>query len=230
MKAGSAYYVEDCTPRVRLIVLDTVNTAGDYQGSIGARQAAWLEEQLAEVHSRHLDRQGRWVHTTQEDRLVVIVSHHGLSTLINNRAHSHREADYPRLLATEVEAILHRFPNVILWVNGHTHRNLINPRADETEKTGGFWEITTSSLIDWPCQARLVELVSNGDGTLSIVSTMVDHAAPANPEDADGLFRLAAMHRELASNDPHLGLRHLKEGSVLDRNVELIIPAPFELQ
>jgi hypothetical protein len=34
---------------------------------------------------------------------------------------------------------------------------------------------------------------------------MVDHAVLADPGSADGLLQLAAIHRELAANDPHCG-------------------------
>lgn len=43
----------------------------------------------------------------------------------------------------------------------------------------GFWEISTASHIDFPQHARILELVDNGDGTLSIFGTLVDHPAPA---------------------------------------------------
>jgi hypothetical protein len=200
--SGTAYYVDDRYPPVRLIALDTVNPGGHYQGSIGAAQLAWLEKRLAEVHSRYRDVRGRTVATGHADRLVVILSHHGLPTLTNDRVAAEGENDLPRVLGPELEATLHRFPNVILWVNGHTHRSAVRPRPDPKGWSAGFWEVTTASLIGWPCQARLVEIVANGNGTLSLLCTMVDHAAPPDPAWADGLWQLAAIHRELAANDP----------------------------
>jgi hypothetical protein len=134
------------------------------------------------------------------------------------------EQDLPRILGPDVEALLHRFPNVVLWVNGHTHRNTVTPRPDPT---GGFWEVTTASLLDWPGQARLIELTDNGNGTISIFCTMIDHAAPPDPREADGLWRLAAIHRELAANDPHDGIAAGNQGTPADRNVELLLMAPF---
>jgi len=257
---GTAYYVDDRYPRVRIIVLDTVNMSGHYQGSIGAAQFVWLECRLAEVHSRYWDARGSLVESGNEDRLVVVCSHHGLTTLINDLAvpdERHEVAtDLPRVLGPEIESLLHRFPNVILWVNGHTHRNAVRPRPDPRGRhpsrpgttprgypvwhpqghpslrrdTRGFWEVTTSSLIDWPCQARTVEIVSNGNGTLSVFCTMVDHAAPPDPRSADGLLRLASIHRELAANDPHAGIASGRQGELSDRNVELVMAAPFPLE
>jgi hypothetical protein len=56
---------------------------------------------------------------------------------------------------------------------------------------------------------------------------MVDHAAPPDPASADDVFRLAAIHRELAANNPHGGAASGLQGQPADRNVELVIPAPF---
>jgi metallophosphoesterase (TIGR03767 family) len=229
LAGGTAYYVDDCHDRFRIVVLDTVNAGGDFPGSIGARQLAWLEARLIEVHARHLDPGGRIVQTGNENRLVIIASHHGKVSLTNGLVNLDREDDLPRVLGLEVEALLHRFPNVILWVNGHTHYNTVRPRIDPAGRSGGFWEVTTASLIDWPCQARLVEIFDNRDGTLSILCTVIDHAAPPAPDSADGLWRLAAIHRELAANDPHGGVPAGTAGEASDRNVELVIGTPFEL-
>jgi hypothetical protein len=89
--------------------------------------------------------------------------------------------------------------------------------------------VTTSSLIEWPCQGRTVEIVANRDGTLSVVCTMIDHAGPPDPAGIDGVLRLASIHRELAANDPHCGVASRQSGNAADRNVELVIPAPFPL-
>ncbi len=225
----STFYVDDRHDGIRLVVLDTVNAGGNYHGSIGAAQLAWLESRLAEVHSRYFDAAGRRVRCAAADRLVVLISHHGVDSLSNDMVTSGGERDLPRVLGPEIEALVHRFPNVVLWVNGHTHVNTVKPRPDPTGRSAGFWEVTTSSLMDWPCQARLLEVVSNGDGTLSLLCTMVDHAAAIDPADESGVLRLAAIHRELAANDPLCGIKSNQAGSPLDRNVDLVLPAPFPL-
>jgi hypothetical protein len=230
LAGGAGCYVDDSHPPVRLIVLDTVNPGGHYLGSVGAGQLAWLEERLAEVSSRYWDTQGRAINIDNEDRLVVIASHHGIESLVNDRPGAEGMDDLPRLLGPAVEACLHRFPNVALWINGHTHQNRIVPRHDPAGRTAGFWEVTTGSLLDWPCQTRLVELVWNGDGTLSILCTMIDHPAPADPGEAGGIDHLAALHRELAANDPYAGIASAKGGRPEDRNAELVWPLPASLR
>jgi metallophosphoesterase (TIGR03767 family) len=229
----TAYYVHDGFPGVRFVVLDTANPGGFYQGSIGSRQAAWLEERLAEVHGSHAGADGRPVVTGNDDRLVVICSHHGLETLTNDLAFADAGADedldLPRLLAPDVRAMLHRYPNVVLWLSGHTHEHRAYPRPDPNGGAG-FWEVSTGAIADWPVQSRVVELVDNGDGTLSIFCTLVDHLAPPDPSGADGVLRLASIHRELAANDPHRGASSDAAGGAADRNVELVLPMPASLR
>lgn len=222
---GTAYYVDDSILNVRIITLDSTNPAGAHDGSIGARQMAWLERRLHEVHSCHLDHLGRWVDGDGPDRLVVLASHHGADTLTNPTAGRESDpcGDEPRLLAPDLLRVLHRFGNVILWLNGHVHRHTVRPHAGPT---GGFWEVTTAAVMDWPCQSRLVEVLENGDGTLSIVCTVLDHAAPLRSSRLDGLLDLAAWHRELAANDPTSVSGAAGRGDRPDRNVELVLGDP----
>ncbi|MGH2738904.1 MAG: TIGR03767 family metallophosphoesterase [Actinomycetota bacterium] len=230
-ESGLAYYVLDEYPGLRMIVLDTTNPGGFAEGSIGAAQLAWLEEQLTEVHSRFYDADGTLQETRNQDQLVVLFSHHGLGTLnnpvITPDPFTPEQNDLPRIMAPEIETLVHRFPNVVLWVVGHTHRNEVVARPDPDGRTNGFWEVTTSAIMDWPCQTRLIEILANDNSTLSIFGTMVDHGGPADPEEAGGLGRLASIFREVSSNDPQAGIDGVAQGKRKDRNVELVIPVPF---
>jgi metallophosphoesterase (TIGR03767 family) len=230
LRNGTAYYAYDGVPGIRMLVLDTSNPGGFADGSIGARQGAWLEERLEEVHSRSVDRAGGTVTRSAEDRLVAVFSHHGLETMTNASTAENPfdpdGRDEPRLLAPDVRDILHRFGNVVVWVNGHTHEHRVHARRDPYRRTAGFWEVSTGAVMDWPSQARLIELVDNGDGTLSIACTLVDHAGPPDPAAAEDPWRLASIHRELAANDPELGSASRAAGGPDDRNVELVVPMP----
>jgi len=222
---GPAAYVHD-TEHVRIITLDTTNPGGYQHGSIGPRQLAWLEDRLREVHGRHLDVDGRWVRTSAQDRLVVICSHHGTTTLTNTvdaAGPDEVDPDLPRLLADALTAVLHRYPNVVAWLSGHVHRHQVRAHPGPT---GGFWEIVTASVMEWPSQARSLDLVDNADGTLSIVSTLLDHDAPVRPAGTATVLELAAWHRELAVNDPTSVAGSGAVGTPLDRNVELLVPDP----
>jgi metallophosphoesterase (TIGR03767 family) len=200
------YNVHD-TPGVRFITLDTVCAAGGADGSIDPVQLHWLERRLEEVHSRFSTRDGSVVRSRTDDRLVVILSHHGFDSLRNPRADA---------LADELLTLLLRFDNVVLWLNGHVHANRITPHAGR-QGTRGFWEVTTSSVVDWPCQGRIVELFDAGKGKLAIACTMVDHEGAG----------LAALHRELAANVPFNGFDSGREGTPTDRNAVLLLPARF---
>ncbi|HTW09602.1 MAG TPA: TIGR03767 family metallophosphoesterase [Acidimicrobiales bacterium] len=230
LETGTAYGCSDIDGPVpvRVILLDTTNLDGNFEGSIGQRQARWLEERLAEAHSWYWGSDGRRVITGARDRLVIVASHHGLDTMVNRRQDPRGlEDDHPRLTEAGVRRLLHSFGNVVLWLNGHRHRNHVQAREDSSHRTSGFWEVSTAALADWPCQSRLVELVASDERELLILCTMLDSDVPADPAHAERLERLASLHRELAANDPFAGTGRGSEGRPQDRNAALRLPAPF---
>jgi hypothetical protein len=186
---------------------------------------------LLACSTRHLTPDGTLAEGAGTDRYVVIFSHHTAATMGNWLTVPGER----RVLGPAVRDLLLRFPNVVLWVNGHTHVNEVVPhsRHPEWPVPGGFWELNTASHVDWPQQARLVELVHNGDGTLSVFGTIIDHAAPASAPTAPAEpLELAALSRELGLNDWQSRTRAVpgadgRRGTVADRNVELLLPAPF---
>ena len=203
---GTAYYTFEAGQGdlVRFIVLDSVNENGGAEGSLDQAQFAWLQQQLAAA----------------TDRLVVIASHHTSWTMDNALA----GASGARVQGDAVVSELLAHDNVIAWVNGHTHRNEV--RAHTRSGGGGFWEINTAAHVDWPQQSRIIEVVDNHDGTLSIFTTMVDHGAPLRAGTVlDGPMKLAALGRLLALNDPQERTDG-RRGHRRDRNVELLLPAP----
>jgi metallophosphoesterase (TIGR03767 family) len=238
LNLGTAYYAFD-RGLVRGVVLDTVNPNGYSEGSIDPDQLAWLEREL-QAHSRSWIKADGNVHRgSARNRLIVIFSHHTIDTMTNPI----RGADDPRerILGTEVRALLLRYPNVVLWVNGHTHVNSVtaHPRAAGAAVPGGFWEVNTASHIDFPQQARLVELADNGDGTLSVFGTIVDSDAPLTPPASIAApAALASYARELSANDwqerpaapEAAGRPDGRRGKREDRNVELLVRAPFKIK
>ncbi len=89
--------------------------------------------------------------------------------------------------------------------------------------------------MDWPINSRLLEVMDNKDGTLSIFGGVIDHGGrldtPARGADASGFTeeQLAAIAREFSYNDPQVGGKDKNLGGTgkpQDRNVELLIPDP----
>lgn len=228
--AGDTWWSRPEGEHVQVIGLDTCNHTDGVDGSLGPRQRAWLEDELAACHTRWLDADGGWREGPGPDRLVVLASHHTTWTMSNT---VDDEADPGRrALGPEVEALLDRFPNVVLWLNGHTHMHQVVSHARSTG--GGWWEVNTASGVDFGQQGRTVELFANGDGTLSIVATVIDHAGPPRVRHRrDGRWtvaELASVSRELALNDAAWGDPLDLLGDATDRNVELPLPAPFALR
>ncbi|RFS83243.1 TIGR03767 family metallophosphoesterase [Actinomadura spongiicola] len=217
LRDGTAHYAFD-RGVVRGLVLDTVNPSGYSEGSLDRKRFAWLEAELKAGSRRYFAADGSVVEHKATDRLFVLFSHHPIESLDNPLGGD-------RVLGDEVRALLLRYPNVILWVNGHTHRNRVIPHA--REGTGGFWEVNTAAHIDFPQHSRIVELADNRDGTLSIFTTILDSACPASHDDRlTDTVRLASLARELAANDWQERDEN-RRGDTADRNVELLVPTPF---
>lgn len=202
---GTAYYHFD-KGDVRFIVMDTVNPNGYADGSLDQTQFTWLSNLLAQ----------------STDKVVMVFSHHTSDTMGNPLVLTGGDLE-PRVLGGAVLTELLSHPQVVAWINGHTHTNKITPRV--RTGGGGLWEITTASHIDWPQQARIIEIADNDDGTLSIFTTMVDHAGPASNGSLANPVQLASLARELAANDwhDHSG----GTGAPEDRNVELLVGNPL---
>ncbi|WP_432927336.1 TIGR03767 family metallophosphoesterase [Microbispora sp. CA-135349] len=198
LDSGSLDYLFRIADGVVGISLDTTDRGGDYRGSVGSRQLAWLERTL-KAHA---------------DDVALIFSHHpswAMTNLTPNPARAHEK----RHGGQELLATLKRHRNVAAWINGHSHFNKIVPH-------GGFWEISTASHIDYPQLARVVELADNHDGTLSLFTTLVESAAPRRTDFTDlSQSGLAALYRELSFNSP--GMRGTLAGLTADRNTELLL-------
>ncbi|HEX5620780.1 MAG TPA: metallophosphoesterase [Solirubrobacteraceae bacterium] len=101
--------------------------------------------------------------------------------------------------------LLDRTPRVAAVVRGNSHRNAIAPRD-------GYWLISTSSLADFPQQARMFRLREAPGGAV-LETWMVDH-------DGHGL---AGVARELAYLDAQGGRPQEFAGRPTDRNMRLFV-------
>ena len=219
-------YAFEVAPGITGVVLDT---GGYNAGSIGSEQISWLERTLDGLSSRSFDASGTEVRRDVDDHVVIVFSHFTIETMTGSIPDPARPGDR-RAKGDEVVALLHRYPNVVAWVNGHTHTNAVRAVPDPSGRGGGFWQVTTASHIDWPQHSRIIEIVDNDDGTLSLLCTMVEHAAPVLADyDGSDVASLASISRELSANNDVDGADH-RLGPPEALNVELALKAPFDLR
>ncbi|AZI59115.1 TIGR03767 family metallophosphoesterase [Nakamurella antarctica] len=206
----TAYYRYD-HQQITVLVLDTVNEHGGWQGSIEPGQLAWLESELVSADA--------------EKRYIVLASHHTSEDLVNDTVSPGAPR---RVLGAEFAAALEGHPCLILWLNGHTHISRVTAHPGRHP----WWEVTTPSLIDFPQQGRIVEVLRADNAVLTIATTMLDHSGELPWSGAtDSVLAIAGLSRELAANDsqwrvPDLSL-HVGGGTAADRNVLLHLVDPY---
>jgi hypothetical protein len=108
------------------------------------------------------------------------------------------------------------YPNILFSLVGHAHVHGVT--ALEPPTGHAFWEVMTSALVDWPAEARIIEIWDEGAGAVMLRATAVDFATDGDP--------LAAEGRSLGVSDFVSGWAGDGRGTSDDRNVELWISAP----
>jgi hypothetical protein len=242
VRNNDGYYAFTPEPGLRFIVLDTVTDecGSEFcsEGSVDDTQFKWLQREIAAAAPGH----------------VLVFSHHTLRTIrfpstdpfeepmhYGQRFDRRDPANPQRQDGGEtLEQLFCRSPNVLAHVAGHEHENYVERHGCDDAfacPTGctspNFWHVSTAAHIDWPQQARMIELVDL-DGELAFVLTMLDHDGPARPggraeqfEQGDApssVTELAAIGREIAYNDYQgdSGARGVRQ----DRNVILPTERP----
>lgn len=209
--AGTTWWTADLTANFRVFGLDTCNQVSGPDGAVPQDQFNWLKSGLETALA--------------QNKLAIVVSHHNSSTLENEAVPV--TGGQALIHADEFITMLSSFPNMVAWLNGHTHINTIT--AHPKSGGGGFWEITTASCIDYPQQQQLIEFMDNLDGTMSIFTTALDHSSAPQWTPGDySQVGMASLSRQLSAND-WIENPPMRVGSTLDRNCELLLAAPFNL-
>lgn len=171
---------------IRVLVLDDTQDDeepydnGYGHGSLDATRWAWLQ--------RELDR------GQADDVLMVVAAHIPIAVEDTDSPMGWSKA--AAVTEAELLATLHAHPNVVLWLAGHRHRNIVTPlpSPDPARPELGFWEVETASLRDFPQQFRTVEIHHNVDRTVSIVATDVDPVVEAgSPAATSRTYAVAAQ-------------------------------------
>jgi hypothetical protein len=251
---SATYWAKDLKPGIRFVSIDTVSDGGVVQesseGNIDDPQWKWLhavldkaeaDGQLVVMFGHHPIRS--LISDVPDEAAQPCSGHYDATgTYTNPDTHGHdanpgcdldpRQSN-PVHQGDELRALLSEHKNVVAYVAGHTHENKVLACGSEDGCSGGgnWWEINTAAVADWPQQSRLVELMDNHDGTLSIFATLTDPggplAVPATDTSAAGFGNdeLAAISHAVTANDPQLG-DGTAEGAAKDQNVELIVDDP----
>ena len=168
---------------LKVIVLDDTCKASD-TASGGYYARACLDQARLDWLKRELEK------GQSEGKLMIIAAHipirpqAGFTDITSLHLFSD-PAQEDSLLAPN--GLLHSYPNLILWISGHIHRNTVTPQPanpsdlnDHPENS--FWEVETASLRDFPQQFRTFDIRRNRDNTISILITNVDPAVrPGTP-------------------------------------------------
>lgn len=143
---------------------------------------------------------------SNSDRICIIFSHH---TPLGSFA-----AGKSQITASKLMKTLCSYENVVAHVNGHTHVNKIDAITYDG-LLGGYWNINTGSIIEWPQEWRNITVKDNGDGTGSITCEMVRHSD--------------SVCLDAAGSDPD-AKKMTREGTAEDRNVELKFKIPVAVK
>jgi len=119
-----------------------------------------------------------------EGKLMIIGSHHPIKPQASLTKTTPINQFYDKTLENQLLVTLHSYPNLILWIAGHRHQNIVtaqpNNALDPNDKPErSFWEVETSSLKDFPQQFRTFDIRRNSDNTISIIATNIDPAVTA---------------------------------------------------
>ena len=201
------YYSFSPKPYIHCIVLNTAN----FNSYDPAVSGLWSWEELPrETFSLGVLDKTQYEWMVQEiednqDKLCLIFSHHSAAPEDGSGKTSFMDP-MSDIKAAKFRKTLCQYPNVIAHINGHSHVNAITP-VKAVDGAGGYWNINTCAIIEWPMEWRNISVRDNGDGTGSLVCRMIRHG---NSEILD-----------VAGNDP-AATKEEREGGEKDRDVELV--------
>lgn len=166
---GKGYYSFRPLPDkpIRFVVLNTLmDDPAHVSGGINEEQFEWLENELDDAQS--------------QGELVIVGGHHRTDSF----------TVLSPVSGGDLEDLLASYSNVILYLVGHGHNNAMK-HVEGRDGGLGHWELMSASTVDFPMQTRILEIVYEGSGYLSVYVTNLGHNSPRGT--------LAHRARELAA-------------------------------
>ena len=164
---------------IRAVVLNTLaEVPASSEGALDVDQYNWLLVQLSEA--------------TAAGEVVIVFSHHRTGNFHNQSPIS----------GEQFAAALQGCDNVLLHLTGHGHYNRKELFPSTRPMGLGHWELMVASTVDFPMHTRIIELVYEGQGYLSVYVTNLDHNSPNRSMAADA--RKWAAGRRLISDPEYL--------------------------
>jgi metallophosphoesterase (TIGR03768 family) len=213
---GFACYSFEPRPDIplRVIVLD--DTMRDTDRNVSLFASASLNQARYDWLVNELDT------GQKEEKLMIIAAH----IPIRNESAASSRLWTPASPVSEQQLIakLHTYPNLVLWISGHVHRNTVTAfrSPDPGHPELGFWEVETASLRDFPQQFRTFEIVRNSDNTISVFAADVDPSVSDRSP--------AALSRSYAVATMQLFNSTVLPGPSGSYNAELVKPLSPEMQ
>jgi hypothetical protein len=134
---------------------------------------------------------------------------------------------------------LHTYPNLMLWISGHRHMNVVTAQPynkhDVTDTPeNSFWEVETASLRDFPQHFRTFDIRRNTDNTISVIITNVDPAvSPGSPAAKSRGYAIGAGRICDGNDDTTIKPPKVRTGGDISShayNAELILPLTTTMQ
>jgi metallophosphoesterase (TIGR03768 family) len=160
---------------LKVIVLDDTSernaalTGVQYVGAgcLSPARLAWLISELQKGQD--------------ENQLMIIAAHIPIKAQAGLNDTTPTHGFYDQTFEDSLLATLHSYPNLIMWISGHRHLNVVTAQPYNANNLGdhpelSFWEVETASLRDFPQQFRTFDIRRNSDNTISIITTDVDPA------------------------------------------------------
>ena len=158
---------------IKVIVLDDTDKAGGAAGALDEKRFQWLQNELQEGQDA--------------DELMIVCAHIPVNpyqqvappnqwTPVAKWSSLWAPSPIPQSTLLET---LQSYPNFVMWIAGHIHRNTITPQSSGGDNGEyGFYEVETPSLRDFPRGFRRFEIRRNLENNVSIFVISVDTANP----------------------------------------------------